>query len=101
MLICGSEFGATGHYDVHHAFMTLPAYTCTGGRRRSVWQLVGTMQVVISELSQSRRRREKIAMDELINLITEKTGIPPDVAKPAAEVVIGFLKQKLPAPVGS
>jgi len=40
-------------------------------------------------------------MDELINLITEKTGIPPDVAKPAAEVVIGFLKQKLPAPVGS
>jgi hypothetical protein len=40
-------------------------------------------------------------MDELMNLITEKTGIPPDVAKPVAEVVIGFLKQKLPAPVGS
>ncbi len=40
-------------------------------------------------------------MDELVNLITEKTGIPPYVAKLAAEVVIGFLKQKLPAPVGS
>ncbi len=40
-------------------------------------------------------------MDELINQITERTGIPRDVAKQAADVVIGFLKQKLPAPVGS
>jgi len=40
-------------------------------------------------------------MDELVNLIAEKTGIPPYAAKEAAEVVIGFLKQKLPAPVGS
>ena len=31
-------------------------------------------------------------MDELINQITEKTGIPHDVAKQAADVVIGFLK---------
>ena len=40
-------------------------------------------------------------MDELINQITERTGIPHDVAKQAADVVIGFLKQKLPGPVGS
>jgi hypothetical protein len=40
-------------------------------------------------------------MDELINQITEKTGIPHDTAKQAVEMVIGFLKQKLPAPVGS
>ena len=40
-------------------------------------------------------------MDELINQITERTGIPHDVAKQAADVVIGFLKQKLPAPIGS
>lgn len=40
-------------------------------------------------------------MDELINLITQKTGIPHDTAQQAAEVVIGFLKQKLPAPIGS
>jgi len=40
-------------------------------------------------------------MDELVNLISEKTGIPPYAAKQAAEVVIGFLKQKLPEPVGS
>jgi len=40
-------------------------------------------------------------MDELINRITEKTGIPRETARQAADVVIGFLKQKLPAPVGS
>ena len=40
-------------------------------------------------------------MDELINLITEKTGIPHDTAQQAADVVISFLKQKLPAPVGA
>ena len=40
-------------------------------------------------------------MDELINRITEKTGIPHDTAKQAVDIVIGFLKQKLPAPVGS
>ncbi len=40
-------------------------------------------------------------MDELIDQITEKTGIPRDAAKQAADVVIAFLKQKLPAPIGS
>jgi hypothetical protein len=40
-------------------------------------------------------------MDELINQITERTGIPHDAAKQAADVVIGFLKQKLPGPIGS
>ena len=40
-------------------------------------------------------------MEELINQITERTGIPHDVAKQAADVVIGFLKQKLPGPVGA
>jgi hypothetical protein len=40
-------------------------------------------------------------MDELINLTTQKTGIPHDTAQQAAEVVIGFLKQKLPAPIDS
>jgi len=40
-------------------------------------------------------------MDQLVNLISEKTGIPPYAAQQAAEVVVGFLKQKLPAPVGA
>ncbi len=40
-------------------------------------------------------------MDELIKLVSQKTGLPPEQAKAAAETVIGFLKKKLPAPVGS
>ncbi len=40
-------------------------------------------------------------MDELVKLVSQKTGLPPDQAKVAVETVIGFLKQKLPAPVAS
>ena len=40
-------------------------------------------------------------MDELISQITERTGIPQDAAKQAVDMVIGFLKWKLPAPIGS
>lgn len=39
-------------------------------------------------------------MDELIKLLAEKTGLPEDKARMAAETVIGFLKQRLPGPVG-
>ena len=38
-------------------------------------------------------------MDELIKLVSQKTGIPPAQAKQAVEVVINFLKEKLPAPI--
>jgi hypothetical protein len=40
-------------------------------------------------------------MDELIKRIAEKTGLPEDKAKMAAETAIGFLKEKLPAPIAS
>ncbi len=40
-------------------------------------------------------------MDELVKLVSQKTGLPPDQAKVAVETVIGFLKQKLPAPIAS
>ncbi|MBS1550632.1 MAG: hypothetical protein JST15_01020 [Bacteroidetes bacterium] len=36
-------------------------------------------------------------MDEVIKLVTDKTGISPDQAKSAVETVMGFLKDKLPA----
>ena len=39
-------------------------------------------------------------MDELIKLLTEKTGLPDDKARVAVEVVVGFLKQRLPGSVG-
>ncbi|MBN1889801.1 MAG: hypothetical protein JW850_17530 [Thermoflexales bacterium] len=40
-------------------------------------------------------------MDELVKLVVKKTGLPEATAKQAVEVVIGFLKKKLPAPVGA
>jgi hypothetical protein len=38
-------------------------------------------------------------MDELVKLVTQKTGISDDQARAAVETVLGFLKQKLPAPI--
>lgn len=40
-------------------------------------------------------------MDELIKLVTQKTGISADQAKMAVETVVNFLKGKLPKPVAS
>jgi len=39
-------------------------------------------------------------MDELIQMVAAKTGLPADQAKSAAEAVIAFLKDKLPAGLG-
>ena len=38
-------------------------------------------------------------MEELVNLVVQKTGISHDQAKQAVETIVGFLKQKLPAPI--
>ncbi len=35
-------------------------------------------------------------MEELIKLVAQKTGLPPDKAKVAIDTVINFLKKKLP-----
>lgn len=40
-------------------------------------------------------------MEQLINYVTQKTGLNPDQAKSAASAVITFLKEKLPAPMAS
>ncbi len=40
-------------------------------------------------------------MEELVNLVAQKTGISHDQAQAAVETVVGFLKQKLPAPLAS
>ena len=40
-------------------------------------------------------------MDELVKLVSKKTGLSEAQAKQAVEVVIGYLKRKLPAPVAS
>lgn len=38
-------------------------------------------------------------MDELVKMVSEKTGLPEAQAQQAAEAVLDFLKDKLPAPV--
>ncbi len=40
-------------------------------------------------------------MDELLKTVQEKTGLDVDQAKGAIEAVIGFIKDKLPAPIAS
>jgi hypothetical protein len=38
-------------------------------------------------------------MNELVNLIVKKTGIPAATAQTVINMVIDFLKKKLPAPI--
>lgn len=38
-------------------------------------------------------------MDELVKLVSQKTGLSEDMAKTAVETVVNFLKDKLPAPI--
>ena len=38
-------------------------------------------------------------MDELVNLIVKKTGIPADTAQTVVNLVVDYLKKKLPAPL--
>jgi len=38
-------------------------------------------------------------MDDLIAAITERTGLPADKARGAAEAAVQFLKDKLPDPI--
>lgn len=40
-------------------------------------------------------------MDELVKLVSKKTGIPEQTARVAVETVLNFIKQKLPAPIAA
>ena len=40
-------------------------------------------------------------MDELVNLVVQKTGISQDDARKAVEVIVSTLKSKLPGPIAS
>ncbi len=40
-------------------------------------------------------------MDELIKAVSDKTGLDPNMARQAAEAVIGFLKERMPEPLAS
>lgn len=38
-------------------------------------------------------------MDELVQLVAERAGISEDAARTAVVTVLGFLKERLPAPI--
>ncbi|MGD2206650.1 MAG: hypothetical protein PVH17_07715 [Anaerolineae bacterium] len=38
-------------------------------------------------------------MSELVKLVSQKTGLSDELARSAVETVLGYLKDKLPAPV--
>jgi hypothetical protein len=40
-------------------------------------------------------------MDELVNLVVEKTGLPKETAQTVVKLVVDFLKSKLPAPIAA
>ncbi len=40
-------------------------------------------------------------MDELIKLVSQKTGLSEDRAKVAVDTVVGYLKDKLPDPIAA
>jgi hypothetical protein len=40
-------------------------------------------------------------MEELIKLVSQKTGLSAEQSKMAVDTVVGFLKAKLPAPIAS
>ncbi len=40
-------------------------------------------------------------MNELIQRLIDRTGLPEEKAMMAADTVLGFLKEKLPGPVGA
>ena len=39
-------------------------------------------------------------MEELVNLVVKKTGLPKETAQTVVKIVIDFLKKKLPPQVG-
>ena len=40
-------------------------------------------------------------VDELVKLVSAKTGLSPEMSKTAVETVVGYLKKQLPAPLAA
>jgi hypothetical protein len=40
-------------------------------------------------------------MDQLVKMVSEKTGLSEDMSKVAVETVLNYLKTRLPAPIAS
>jgi hypothetical protein len=64
---------------------------CRGGRKK--WSNLGKML-----RARTRQESDLETMKELINTIVQKTGISQEDAQKTVQVVVGFLKTKMPAP---
>jgi uncharacterized protein (DUF2267 family) len=53
----------------------------------------------VAEYQSAKPKIQEDSMDELIKMVSSKVGISEAQAKEAVEIVIGFLKDKLPSPV--
>jgi hypothetical protein len=40
-------------------------------------------------------------MDELVKLVSQKTGLSEDMSRQAVQIVVNYLKERLPAPIAS
>lgn len=40
-------------------------------------------------------------MDEIVKQVSERTGLPADQARMAAQTVVDFLKERLPGPIAA
>lgn len=40
-------------------------------------------------------------MDELVKMVVQRTGLPEDQARDVVTMVVGFIKQRLPAPIAA
>ena len=66
-----------------------------------------THAMIISEDKKNHDKRVTTLLkgvtevDELINMVSSKVGISSDQAQQAVNVVLGFLKDKLPAPIAA
>jgi len=54
--------------------------------------------VLLSHDPEKRIGEERL-MEELVRIVSERTGLPQDTARTAAEAVLTYLKEKLPAPI--
>jgi uncharacterized protein (DUF2267 family) len=45
------------------------------------------------------KRRLIFIMDEIVKMVSEKTGLSEEMSKQAVEMVLDYLKDKLPAPI--
>lgn len=57
------------------------------------------MRIVIRKVLLMKRRGN--TMEQLVNMVVEKTGISEEAAQNAVTVVMDFIKEKLPAPISA